>query len=272
MVAVLGFDHHGQTDVFGSFPCIIGALDGSAFGRRDADGAEQGSGQLFVLGDRFGDGARRVGFGRADTSLMDSITELYQTSFIQATPGNALGLGRIDDRSGARSKANVMGELFELRGYFRHIVRGVVDGRLNQLKGSVQASQREFLFFVGDGDFINSIGVRFPGAAETDRGTGKGLQLERHVLENVGHVGPASEPYKETSSLANTAAMLDHRREPPHETLVEPRDHLRGGVLHLFEVDPSFQNRVVRPNVWTSKLVHLKYLHSFLWSSFLLEK
>ena len=40
VVAVLGFDDHGQTDVFGSFPSILGALDRSAFGRRDADGAE----------------------------------------------------------------------------------------------------------------------------------------------------------------------------------------------------------------------------------------
>ena len=272
VVAVLGFDDHGQTDVFGSFPSILGALDSSAFGRRYADGAEQGSGQLFVLGDRFGDGARRVGFGRADTSLMDSITELHQTSFVQATPGDALGLGRIDDRSGARSEANVIRELFELRSYFRHIVRGIVDGRLDQFKGSVQASQGELLFFEGDGDFIDPIGVGFPGATESDRSTGKRLQLECHVLENVGHVGPSSKPHEETPSLTDAAAMLDHRREPSHEPLVEPRDHLRRGVLHLFEVDPSFQNRVVRPNVWTSKLVHLKYLHSFLWSSFLLEK
>ena len=264
VIAVLRFDDHWQADVLGCLPCVLGALDRTALRRGNADRTQQGSREFFVLCNGLGDGAGRVGLCGADTPLMDAVAELHEASLVEPAPRNALGLGRIDNRSGAGSQANIVSIFFELCDNLGHVKGLVVDCSLNQLKGFVQTYQCQSLFFVSDGDFIDAVGVGLSGSAKTYRGPCKRLKFQRNVFEDVGHVGTATQADEKPSSFANAAAVLDHRRQPTHEPLVKTRDHLRRGILHFLEVNPGFENRIIRPNIWASKLVHLKYLHSFL--------
>ncbi len=63
LVAVLGFDHHGQAHFQRHGPGIVHVLDRAAQGHGHPGGVQQALGQVFVLGNGFGHGAGLIDFG-----------------------------------------------------------------------------------------------------------------------------------------------------------------------------------------------------------------
>ena len=81
LVAVLRFDHHGQTNFLGDCPSVINIFDGSALWYGQASHSEKFFCQLFVLRNGFGYGAAGVGFSGLNASLFAAPPELHQAAF-----------------------------------------------------------------------------------------------------------------------------------------------------------------------------------------------
>ncbi len=192
------------------------------------------------MGNRLSNRAGRVGLRRTDASLVDSVSELNKASFIEPSPRDVLGFGGFDDRTGARAQADIVSVVLELSDDLMDIVGCVMNRSLDQFKSAIQTSQSELFFFVSDRDFVDAIGIGLSGSTETNWSTRQGLQFQGDVLEDMGHVGSSSESDEKATSFPDAATVLDHRREPAHEPLVETWNHLRRSVFHFFEVNPSF--------------------------------
>ena len=148
---------------------------------------QQFLGQLFVLGDRFRDGAGHVGLGGLDAALLAPPAELHQAALGQAAEGNIACHGGIDDRSGARAEADILVEFTQAVQSVGDVEGRVIDGCLAERLREFECQASDFLFAVFDHDLV---GARFDGlrrAAERDGATGLCLQAERGELQDVCH-------------------------------------------------------------------------------------
>jgi hypothetical protein len=75
VVGIDRFDDNRPLDLFRSGDRIIGIGDTTPFWYRDAYRLKQLFGELFILGDRLGNGAGSVGFGGPDAALVDTVAE-----------------------------------------------------------------------------------------------------------------------------------------------------------------------------------------------------
>ena len=81
------------------------------------------------------------------------------------------------------------------------------------------------------------------------------------MFEDVAGIGAVAEPLEEAAPLADAAAVLDHRRQPGHQPLVETGE-VGGRAVKLLQIDPDFQHRVVGPDVRTAQCQHFTKFHS----------
>jgi len=77
VIAVRGFDHHGQADVFRRLPGFLLAVHQHPFGHRHTAGLEQGLGQILIPGNAFRNGAGPVRFRRPDAPLPGTVAQLH---------------------------------------------------------------------------------------------------------------------------------------------------------------------------------------------------
>lgn len=109
---------------------------------------------------------------------------------------------------------------------------------------------------VFDRDSVDTLFVEFSRATVTDFGASQRLQLQHHVFENVGHVGPAPQSLKKAPALANATAMFDQSGEPALEPVIEAGDHLRGGIFQPSQINPDFENWKVCPSIGAAEGEH----------------
>ena len=103
MIAVLRFDHCRTGQFLGGRPGVVCIGDVSPFGHGRADCPEQGTRQLFILGDRLGEDAGAIDLGRHDAPLTATVAEHDQAAGIQAADGDAPLACGADNGAGARS-------------------------------------------------------------------------------------------------------------------------------------------------------------------------
>ena len=87
------------------------------------------------------------------------------------------------------------------------------------------------------------------------------------MFEDMAHPGATAKALEKSAALAHAAAMLDHGGEPAHEPFVETGNHLGRSILEFFEIDPSFENGEIGPNVRAAKFHDLANLHGRLRAS-----
>ncbi len=90
-------------------------LAGRPHGHGHARGMQEALGQVFVLCDRFGNGAGGVGFCGLNAPLFRAPAKLNQAAIGQAAYRNAACHGRVHNRAGGRPQANVFVEFVQLR-------------------------------------------------------------------------------------------------------------------------------------------------------------
>src|SRR5690606_12114315 len=108
---------------------------------------------------------------------------------------------------------------------------------------------------------IDALVARLAGSAESHFRASESLQFECHVLQDMPLPGAAAQAFKEAAAGSDAAAMLDHRWQPTHQSFVKARQLVGRAVFEFFEVQPGFQNGVVRPDVWSPEREDFKELH-----------
>ena len=100
-----------------------------------------------------------------------------------------------------------------------------------------------------DRHLVDAVLRGLPRPAETDGRARQALELEGDVLQDVRLVRPSPEPLEEPAALADAAAMLDHRRQPGHQPLVEPGKFVGRRILERTEIDPRLEDGEIGPDV-----------------------
>ena len=130
-----------------------------------------------------------------------------------------------------------------------HVEGPIVYGGQQQLASGGDAGPAQVFLFVLEDDLVDAFFRGLAGPAIADFDASQRLNLERHVLQDVRHVGAPPQPLEESSTLANAATVLDHRGQPTHQAFVEARDFVRRTVLQLAQVHPSLDDGRVGPDV-----------------------
>ena len=127
---------------------------------------------------------------------------------------------------GAWTQTHRVAQVTQAGQFIRQVEGAVVDGRQEQGTGRLHRGQAQGLLLILDGDPIDTLLLGLTGTAETHRGTGQGLELEGHVLQDVGHVGATVQSLEEPPPYPRATVVLDQGRQPGLESRVEARDLL----------------------------------------------
>lgn len=72
-----------------------------------------------------------------------------------------------------------------------------------------------------DDDLVDAVLARHARLAEAGLHAGLGLQLERHVLQDVAGPGTVAQAHQKAAAPAHAAAVLDQARQPGRQAVVE---------------------------------------------------
>ena len=101
LVAVVGFDHHGQANFLRCSPGVFGITHGATAGDRYTGRSQQLFGQLLVLGDGFGNGAGGIHLGGLDAALFATPAQAHHAAFGHAAVGNTASHRGVHNGTGA---------------------------------------------------------------------------------------------------------------------------------------------------------------------------
>ena len=102
---------------------------------------------------------------------------------------------------------------------------------------------------------------KFPASGRSPLRAGQRLQLEGDVLDDVPLPSAAAEPLEEAAADPFAAAMLDHRRQPGGQPVVEAEEHVGRGILQGPQVEPAFEHGKVGPKVRSAQNEYLPEFH-----------
>ena len=151
-----------------------------------------------------------------------AIAELHQVAIVQANARDApIGSG-IDDAGRAGANAQAVHHLGQLGDVAGHVKGLVCDGGQNQIARTEQGLAAHGFVACADHHFVNPPGPGFTGFAKTGLHAGSGLQLQRHMLEDVAGPGAFFQTLQKAATLAHAAAVFDQSRQPGHQALGKP--------------------------------------------------
>ena len=84
------------------------------------------------------------------------------------------------------------------------------------------------------------------------------------MLEDVAQPSAVAQALEKSPPLANRATMLDHRRQPAHQPIIEAGQRVRWVILKPAQIDPCFQHGEICPKVRTTKSEDFTKFHSNL--------
>ena len=256
MVAVGGFDTHGQTDVLRRLPSRGGAVHNAALRHGHAAHGEQLLGQVFVFGYAFGNGAGAVGFSGPNAPLLLAMAQLNQVAIIEANGRNAALAGGIDNAGGAGADAQAVHQVFEAVDFGNHIEGAVFDGGQNQVARGLQGAAANRLVPSSDHDFVHTARAGFAGFAKTGLHARLGLQLQGHVFQHVASPCAFFQALQKAAALTHAAAVFDQPGQPGTQALVEAWQGVGWVVFKGANVDQCFQHGAVSPDVGPAQMGH----------------
>ena len=254
MVAVIGLDRHGQSDVLCGLPSVFDAGDQLALRHRHAAGLQQGFGQVFVTGNALGNGAGLVGLSRPDAALAGAKPQLHQVAFGQAQVRNAPFGGRFHNVGGAGAQAEVVNQLVQLRDRGFDVKRLVVNRGHDQVTARSQGGTAHLLMAGAKRYLVDPADRGFARFAKAGGHTGQVLQLQYHVLHDVAGPGALVQALHKTAALTHAAAVFDQAGQPGGEALHKAGQGVGGVVFQRSNVNPGFDDRPVSPNVGTAQV------------------
>ncbi len=260
MVAVRGFDHHGQADVLGGFPGLFRAVNHLAVRDRHAAGFEQTFGEVLVAGNAFGDGAGEFALGRPDAALAGPVAQLHQVAVVEADVGNAaVGAGR-HDAGGAGAQVAVIDLGAQPRHGSLHVKRVIVDGGHQQAVPLRQRNAGHLLVPRPENHAVHATHRRAAGLAEARGHARQVEQFDDNMFQHMAAPGALLQALQETAALAHAAVVLLQRRQPGCEAVIQPRNGVGGMVFQNAQVQPDLQCRPVSPDVGAAQVVDAQKL------------
>ena len=254
VIAVIWLDDDGHADVLRLFPGRFGAAHQAAFRHAHAARFEQEFGEILVAGDAFGDRAGAVRFGRPDAALRGAVAQLHQVAVVQAQGRDAALGGRVDDAGRARAQAARVDHVAQRRQGRFQVVGFIVDGGHQQFTRGGQGGAAHVLFARAEGHLVDAALAGRARLAEARAHAGQVLQLQHHVLEDVGRPRAFAQALEKAAPFAHAAAVFDHARQPRDETLVQAGQGVRWVIFQFADVDPGFNHRAVSPDVGAAQV------------------
>jgi hypothetical protein len=187
LVAVARLDDDREADFQRGGTGIILVLGRAALRHGDPGGVEKFLGQLFVLGDRFGNGAGEAGFGGLDAPLPAAPAELHEAALRQAAVGNAARDRRGNDGAGRRPEPDVLVQFAQLPERPFDIEGLVVQRRIAELFGEIEGQPADVFLGVFDDHLVDAGFDSRCRAAEGHRTTGLRLQSEGGEFQRMRH-------------------------------------------------------------------------------------
>ena len=179
LIAILRFNHHGKTNFLGNCPSVVHIFHRTSFRNRQASHPEQLFGQLFVLRNRFGNGAAGISFGGLNASLFASPTELHQAAFCQTDKGNISVQACIHNGCCGWAQAQIFINFAQGGNGFGERKIGVVQCSLQQLLGIANGQASHLLHRVLHHHLVQAFFRCGRGAAKGHRATRFNLQRKR---------------------------------------------------------------------------------------------
>ena len=248
MVAVRWLDGDGKANVLCHFPRFFGRGDDLAFRHGHAAGGQQALGEVFVLGNAFGNGAGLVGFSRPDAALCRAVAQLHQIAVVQADMGNAALASGIDNAAGRWAEVTVIDRCLDGVDGGLDLERLIVDGRHQQLVTMLQRHAGHRFFGAAEHHAVHAALGDFTGLTKLGRHAGQVQQLDDHVLQHMAHPGAAFKALDKAAALAHAAGVLDQVGQPGSQAVVEAGDFVGRVVFQLSQIQPDFQYRAVCPD------------------------
>ena len=259
LISVLRLDDNWDTDFLSGFPRIFTTRDRSAFRHRDANRDQQVLRQFLVLDDRLGHGRSLIGLRRQNAMLSRTVSKLHQTAIIQTARRNASGESRSYDGTGTGAEANLLVEAPNLRQLRHDIERSVVESRANQIGRHVQSQSPDRLFAVLDDALVLPCFFGLSHSAEVHGRTGLSLKFERCSHEQLGE--NESRRVAGFWMDAGWQGRNDSRQHSPGSP-ANDIDIVRCELEMPREIDSRFENRRLRPNVWTTQSSRRAHVHN----------
>ncbi len=214
--------------------------------------------------DALGDRASAVGLRRPDTALGFAVAQLHQIAVGQPQARDGSLLGAVHDGLRARAVAVIVCEFLQRAQRRGKIVVTTFSRSHDHLVRDVQARFAEAEVQHLDHDFVHAALAGLARATEADRGMCQRLNLERDVFEHMTEPGAVLHALEKAAAIADRATVLDHRRQPTHQLLVEAGQGVGRKIFVFSQVDPSFEYRVVCPNAGTNEAFQCANLHDDL--------
>ena len=208
MIAVGGFNHHGQADILCGSPGFVGCFDHLTLGYGNATGLEQTFGQIFITRNGFGNGAGLICLGGPDTPLLGTVAQLHQIVFGQAHGGDLALHGGIDNATGARTKQAIFGQILEGFNGGGNIVGFVFNRGHDQVAAGFNGQAGDFIVQVVHDHFVNAAPIGFAGTTKTTRDAGQAEELQRDMFHNVRRPGAFVQTAHKTAVFFVTAPVF----------------------------------------------------------------
>ncbi len=193
--------------------------------------------------------------------LFGAVSQLHQAELVEPPHGNAACQRRLRHGARARSHLHVFRQLAQLANLFLDVERRVVYRRQAQLPPGFERRTAHGLFLIAHRHAKQPFLQRLAGPAETDRRSGPRLQLQRHVLQDVGQIGAAAQALEETAPPADAATMFDHLGQPAHHAIIEAGHLVRRAVLQVTQFNPGLEHREAVPDVGATHRKNLPKFH-----------
>lgn len=198
-----------------------------AAGGREPDVGEHAPGVLLVLRDLGADEARQVGDGGLDAPQVAPEPELHERAGIEPPNGDGAPPRLLDEGRRRGAEPHALVQPHEPAPHGRGIVGRVVvpagEAGAHQPRGLAHRLAPDLLLLVLDDHPPGALVAARHHAAEVHVAAGERLELERHVLEDVGQVRAALQPLDEAARAAGAARVLAERGHRGEQAVGETR-------------------------------------------------
>src|SRR5690348_11220174 len=170
-------------------------------------------GLIFVLRDLDGNDAGVITGGRLNPVEISSLSQLNQRPVVEPPYRDAAAPGLFDDDSGRRSEPRMLPGAAEPAQQFGYRDVGAGHAGPDHRSRFAHTFDAERFLLVFDDDPPDALVTRRHHPAKVDRASGKGLQLQRDVLQDVRPAGTFLQALDEAARVAAGARMFLQRGE-----------------------------------------------------------
>ena len=168
---------------------------------------------------------------------MDAVAELHKALSVEAQIGDATRHGLGDDAAGAGPQTALLPDLTHLLDVGLQIVRGAIDQGLGDAHGGLRGIHANGLLDVAEHHVVHTPLAGASGTPEARVHAGKGLDLQRDVLDDMAHPGAAFHAFPEAAFMFLAAAVAVHAGQQRLDAFEEAGDLVRGLLFELLDVE-----------------------------------